>query len=142
MTYAVRPPGRAAYVRVGVVLLLALAGLVGVGAAPSRAGSSATQATTGSAGQSAVRSTMGQTPVRSTARMVDGVSPEVLPLGARTVGEASPSPSPTGQGVASGTPSGTSPRLVVYGLALLTGLLAILALARRGRPPRGRGPQQ
>lgn len=124
MTYAVRPPGRAAYARVGVVLLLAVAGPVGVGAAPSWAGPATALSGVGEA------------------RQLVSVGPRiVVAMGAQSTVVATPTPTPAGQVGTNGTSSGTSPRLVVYGLALLTGLLAILALTRRGRPPRGRRPQ-
>jgi hypothetical protein len=128
MTYAVRPPGRAAYVRLGVVLLLGLSGLIGVGAAASWAGPAAA----------------GSTPERlvSSGEVAGlGISGQQAP-GARTVPTTTPSRSDTSLTSGDGAAQSGSTKLAVYGLALLTGLLAIVALTRRGRPPRGRGPQQ
>jgi hypothetical protein len=210
-TYAVRPPGRAAYARRGVVLLLALGALVGAGAAPCWACSCVTQttaeqvasadaifiglvsgrkgpsdtgrsdalvayyATVSSVYKGAIPSEIRVSSVASggscglegistggtylffatgspgawSASLCGGTTTDVAAVGIEvqsivgpaTTPTATPAASDVGQLATDETPSGPSQSGLVLVLALVTGGLAILALARRGRPPRGKDPE-
>jgi hypothetical protein len=210
-TYAVRPPGRAAYARLGAVLLLALGALVGAGAAPGWACSCVTRTTAeqvASADAIFVGRVSGQKGPSDTGRsdapvayyasvssvykgsvpsdirvssvasggscglegistggtylffatgspgawsssLCGGTTTEVAAvgievqrvLGPATTPTATPAANDVGQFATDETPSGSSHSGLVLVLALVTGGLAILAMARRGRPPRGKDPE-
>ncbi|MEO7071361.1 MAG: hypothetical protein ABI131_12820 [Nostocoides sp.] len=132
--YVVRLFRRAAYVRLGLVLLLSLGSLVVAGSGPSWAGG---EGPTDSSRSDAEKAWLASP--ASVSKFQVSTTAWTL-LGTPSTPTAGPTGTDQPRVATHETPPSQTPHGWAIGLALVTGLLAIVALARGGRRGRGGPP--